>query len=357
MATKEQKSFKKSAIVNTDSASLIALSAEIAKHEERFQRTKGSSRIKIPKSIKKPTVWQRQNQGLSARTKKNDISIANEDPEGDAVRKVAMERKAKMYEMLKRGEDVPDHLREELLVEFEYKNRGDRRRDSDQSDWSDSDDTSGGNKGRRRRSRSRSKEGFRGRKRDWGNERRSRSRSRSNDWDRDESATLARDPKDFTHMDEFGRTRLMRQSEIPKPLPVRNEREASGIHNPANPFPVFRNQEAIDKQEWIRDATGDMKRSLDGGYSLANTVRHYDNKVERRARGVGFYAFSQEDEVRERQMRELRELRQQTELKREQHRSLRDKRRDEIETRKKIIQQKRLKSLASTITVSPSVTT
>ncbi|KAF9172510.1 hypothetical protein BGX20_005470 [Mortierella sp. AD010] len=331
-------------------ATLIALSAEIAKHEERFQRAKGSGRIKVPKSVKKPTVWQRQNPGIAARAKRNDMTLTSEDPEGDTARKVAMERKAKMYEMLKRGEDVPDRLRDELLVEFEYKNRG-RRHDTDESD---SDDMEAGKKSRRR---SRSNEGFRGRRRDWSDDSRSRSRSRSSEWDRDESAALARDPKDFTsdpwveHVDEFGRTRLMRQSEIPKTQPVREERGAPGIHDPANPFPVFRNQDAIDKQEWIKDATGEMKRS-DGGYSLANTVRHYDNTLERRARGVGFYAFSQEEEVREKQMRELRELRQQTELKREQYRSLRDKRRDEIEARKKIIQQKRLKSLASTVTTS-----
>lgn len=89
------------------------------------------------------------------------------------------------------------------------------------------------------------------------------------------------------------------------------------IHNPANPFPVFRNQEAIDKQEWIRDATGEMVQAAAGrgtggsGYSQANTVRHYNNTTERRARGVGFYAFSQDEDERARQMRELLAMRSQ----------------------------------------------
>lgn len=83
-----------------------------------------------------------------------------------------MARKSKMYEMLKRGEDVPDRLREELLVEFEYKNRG----------HGSSDDDSGSDDGRRYRSRDR---------------RRSRSRSRESDWDRDESVALSRDPRDY----------------------------------------------------------------------------------------------------------------------------------------------------------------
>ncbi|KAF9903989.1 hypothetical protein BX616_001444 [Lobosporangium transversale] len=364
-----EKSSQKSAIGNTNSASLIALAAEIAKHEQSFQRVKGSSGslsgIRAPKS--KPTVWQRQNTGLSKRAMKDDIggSGGYNDSEAEATRKAAMERKAKVYEMLERGEDVPDQLREELLVEFEHR---DRRRDYSDSDIS-SDDTRerSGRRRSRSRGRERGREGeFRGRRRaSWG--RGGRSRSRSSDWDRDESAALARDPKEFMadpwveHVDEFGRTRLMRQSEVPKPELRKEDMENPGIHNPANPFPVFRNQDAVDKQEWIRDATGELKRSNNnynmpgvggGGYSLANTVRHYSSAAERRAHGVGFYQFSQDEEERAKQMQELRNIRSETETKRALHRPLREKRRGEIEARKKIIQQKRLKSLASTITAA-----
>ncbi|KAG0277785.1 hypothetical protein BGZ95_005334 [Linnemannia exigua] len=287
---------------------LIALAAEVAKHDEKFQRVKGvKGGVKVPRSVKKPTVWQRQNTGLAGRSNRHDSlsSSLPEDPEGQTARKTALERKAKMYEMLKRsgGEDIPEKLKEELLVEFD-------------------------------------------------DPRRSRGRGRG------------RDPRDYKddpwveHVDEFGRSRLVRQSEIPSPPipePVRNYQESPGIHNPANPFPVFRNQEAIDKQEWIRDATGEMIQATSGrgsggpGYSQANTVRHYDNATERRARGVGFYAFSQDEDERARQMRELLEMRNQTETSRSKHRTLKDKRRDEIEARKILIQQKRLKSLASTV--------
>lgn len=93
--------------------------------------------------------------------------------------------------------------------------------------------------------------------------------------------------------------------------------QSNRMHNPANQFPVFRNQDAIDKEEWIKDATGEMtRRAARGGpgYSQANTVRHYDNTTERRARGVGFYAFSQDEEERARQMRELLEMRNQVRM-------------------------------------------
>ncbi|KAF9365032.1 hypothetical protein BGX34_011704 [Mortierella sp. NVP85] len=306
MASGDQKTFEKGAVIHTDSTSLIALAAEVAKHDEQFQRVKGSGGIRVPRSVKKPTVWQRQNPGLAKRIKKHDTTFSSEDPDGEGARKSAMERKAKMYEMLQRGGDVPDQLRDELLVEFEYKRSRTRSRSRERgrkgygSSESDNDD--------------RRREGFRGRKRDWGNARRSRSRSRSGDWDRDESIAPARDPKDFTsdpwveHVDEFGRTRLVRQSEIPRPEPMEEAHQTLGIRNPANPFPVFRNHDAIDKEEWIRDATGDM---MAPGYSMANTVRHYDNTKERRTHGVGFYAFSHDEDERQRQMRELQEIRSQ----------------------------------------------
>ncbi|KAF8930235.1 hypothetical protein BGZ47_000685 [Haplosporangium gracile] len=355
MASAEKQTFEKGAIVSADSASLIALAAEVAKHDEKFQHVKGvKGSIKVPRSVKKPTVWQRQNTGLSNRSKRHDSSqsFPNDPEEAQSARKAALERKAKMYEMLKRsgGEDIPDHLREALLVEFDDPRRGGGRgRYDNGSEDEDGYRTERFSSRRRRRSRSRSKN-------------RSRSRTRSDeDWDRDESMRVARDPRDYKddpwveHVDEFGRSRLVRQSEIPPPPvpePVRNYHDSPGIYNPANPFPVFRNQDAIYKEEWIKDATGEMVRAAargGTGYSQANSVRHYDNTTERRARGVGFYAFSQDEEERARQMQELLEMRNQTETSRSKHRTLKDKRREEIEARKVLIQQKRLKSLASTV--------
>jgi len=68
----------------------------------------------------------------------------------------------------------------------------------------------------------------------------------------------------------------------------------------------------MEKEEWIRDATGEMRNSGTFGSKVNSSgERHYDNTTERRARGVGFYAFSQNEEERQKQMRELLELRSQ----------------------------------------------
>lgn len=104
-----------------------------------------------------------------------------------------MERKAKMYEMLKRGggKDIPDNLREELLVEFDdpRRGRGGHYDSGSEDEYEDS--------GYRRRERFSSRGRRRSRSRSWSRSR-SRSRSRSDgDWDRDESMRVARDPRDY----------------------------------------------------------------------------------------------------------------------------------------------------------------
>lgn len=95
-----------------------------------------------------------------------------------------------MYEMLRRGggEDIPDHLREELLVEFD-----DPRRRGGRDRYGSGSEDDDGYRGERFSSRGRR----RSRSRSWSRSR-SRSRSRSDDgWDRDESMRVARDPRDY----------------------------------------------------------------------------------------------------------------------------------------------------------------
>ncbi|KAF9303355.1 hypothetical protein BGZ74_003928 [Mortierella antarctica] len=284
---------------------MIALSAELAKYDERFSRT-NKERKRAPRAVKKPTVWQRQNPGVAQRALKSDQTTSSSvDPDTEAARIASMEKKAHIYRMIKNGEHVPKHLRDELLVEME------REGDSDDSrSWSS-----------RSRSRSRSMS-------------RSRSRDRNN-WDRDESAQLAKDPSKVAddpwvdYEDEFGRTRVVRQSEIPKPPREPEYRENPGIHNPANPFPVFVNQDASrDRSDYVRE----------GG-------RFYDDTLERRARGAGFYAFSQNEEERERQMKELLELRSETVKKQQQQRTIQEKFREAKAARWQQIQLKKARSL------------
>ncbi|KAG0333707.1 hypothetical protein BG004_000728 [Podila humilis] len=120
------------------------------------------------------------------------------------------------------------------------------------------------------------------------------------------------------HEDEFGRSRLVRQSEIPKKRQEEkdeNEYEHRplnlGIHDPVNPFPVFMNQQQ-------RSHDGGSRNSHHEGEYIREGGRFYDDTLERRARGAAFYTFSQDATERERQMKELLERRAETERRQEE---------------------------------------
>ncbi|KAG0328511.1 hypothetical protein BG000_000464 [Podila horticola] len=116
------------------------------------------------------------------------------------------------------------------------------------------------------------------------------------------------------YVDEFGRTRVVRQSEIPKP-----PRE-----------PEYRENPGQNRSDYVRE----------GG-------RHYDDTQERRARGAGFYAFSQNEEERQRQMKELLEIRSETVKKQQQQRTIQEKFREAKAARWQQIQLKKARSLYS----------
>ncbi|KAF9420902.1 hypothetical protein BGZ94_008991 [Podila epigama] len=238
------KSIERKNVIKGNASSLVALAAELAKHDERFRRTKADG-IKAPRSFRKPTVWQRQNTGVAQRASKADrFSASSEtDPEREAARRAAMQRKMDLYERIQRGEELPDHLREEIL----------------------------------------------------------------------------KDPW-VEHVDEFGRTRLVRQSEIPVPPPSEpgdKEGDRYGRHDHAG-------EKSFSSRDYVR-----------------STNRHYDHTQERRTVGVAHMTFSKDEEERARQMKELRERHALTEKMVKQHVSLRDKLRAAKAARWEKINQKR----------------
>ncbi|KAG0038530.1 hypothetical protein BGZ82_011733 [Podila clonocystis] len=274
----EGKTFERGETIKAGSASMIALSAELAKYDERFSRT-NTERKRAPRAVKKPTVWQRQNPGVAQRAQKSDQKTSSSaDPDTETARTASMEKKARIYSMIKSGEHVPKHLRDELLPELVQSLQ-----------------------------------------------------------EQEQEQEQIKDDPWVEYEDEFGRTRVVRQSEIPKPPREPREpeyRENPGIHNPANPFPVFVNQDASqNRSDYVRE----------GG-------RHYDDTQERRARGAGFYAFSQNEEERQRQMKELLEIRSETVKKQQQQRTIQEKFREAKAARWQQIQLKKARSLYSPAT-------
>ncbi|KAF8206519.1 hypothetical protein K438DRAFT_1578109 [Mycena galopus ATCC 62051] len=255
-------------------SSFLDLKAELSKQEDEFTRNKAAGKSSyvvggVKRPDKKPTIWARQNKGVSARAS-HDIELeAISKPTLESAR-AALERKAKIYDKLKKGQTggLNDKQYESLLVDFDSK-------PSDHYE-SDSDDV-------------------------------------------DESVEVARPPAGgdqddpiVEYEDEFGRMRTARRSEVPRDLvrptePEVDEDEDLVIHNPVGYFPVYR--PSADRVEQIEKEFAEANNPLGV---------HYDASAEVRARGAGFYQFSKDEETRKAQMEELKSARVETGLTRKE---------------------------------------
>ncbi|KAJ7650324.1 hypothetical protein FB45DRAFT_819514 [Roridomyces roridus] len=256
----------KSKAKGISAGSFLDLKAEVSKKEDEFSRNKAAGKSKyivggVQRPDKKPTVWTRQNKGVESRASRDIELEAISKPTLESAR-AALERKAKIYDKLKKGQTggLNDKQYESLLVDFDSKPMDDYESDSD---------------------------------------------------DVDESLEVARPPPGdeddpiVEYEDEFGRLRTARRSEVPRDLlraKEHDEDEYEVIRNPVGHFPVY--QPSADRIAQIEKEQADANNPLGV---------HYDATKEVRAKGAGFYQFSQDEETRKAQMEELKASRDETE--------------------------------------------
>ncbi|OAX41188.1 hypothetical protein K503DRAFT_686013 [Rhizopogon vinicolor AM-OR11-026] len=265
----------KARAAGVSASSFFDLKAELAKKEDEFARTKaaGGSRYVvggIKRPDKKPTVWTRSNKGVQSRAAR-DTELEEVSKVTIESARVALERKAKVYEQLQRGKSggLSEAQYESLLIDFESQRPGEYFE-------SDSDDV-------------------------------------------DESLTVPGQPPNdddpiIEYEDEFGRQRTARQSEVPRHLLPRSEDaqalpddDKDVIHNPVNFFPVY-------------EPSAERLKALDEADAEANNplASRYDATRENRTKGAGFYQFSADEEKRQQEMEELRSARMETEKTRQE---------------------------------------
>ncbi|KAI0701201.1 hypothetical protein BC835DRAFT_1404636 [Cytidiella melzeri] len=272
----------KAKAAGVSASSFLDLKAELSRKEEQLNKAKASGKTvkAVKRPDKKPTIWARPNKGVEAR--------ATRDAESDEVSRSTLEsarekleRKSKIYEKLSKGKSggLSDKQYDALLVDvrlfFLVANSGCIGTEHRQFDSkpigayeSDSDDV-------------------------------------------DESLTVPKRPDDnddpiVEYEDEFGRVRTGRRSEIPRHLLQPEEEEEDFdpyvIHNPVNHFPTY-------------EPTEERKAAIQAQLEEEeNPLRlHYDASREVRAKGAGFYQFSEDEETRRKQMEELKNARAETE--------------------------------------------
>ncbi|KIK63104.1 hypothetical protein GYMLUDRAFT_41417 [Collybiopsis luxurians FD-317 M1] len=258
------------------STSFLDLKAEVSNYEEQSKLDQAAGKSGyivggVQRPGKKPTVWSRPNKGVKDRAARDLLEEIVSKPTLDSA-KAQLERKTKIYNKLQKGKSagLTDKQYDALLVDFDSKGI---------NSWeSDSDDV-------------------------------------------DESLTVPVPPPDdendpiIDYMDEFGRTRSARRSEVPRHLMPKSEDEDEStkddddegvILNPQNHFPTY--QPSDERVSKIEKEYSEENRPLNV---------HYDATGENREQGAARYNLSSNEEARRLERADLDARRAETKAQRE----------------------------------------
>ncbi|KAL8717546.1 MAG: hypothetical protein Q9225_005224 [Loekoesia sp. 1 TL-2023] len=155
--------------------------------------------------------------------------------------------------------------------------------------------------------------------------------------------------------DEFGRQRRGTKAERDRELLRRNaatyaeSQLQSFAARPTAPSNVIRGDTiqsaAFNPDQTISEQMEELARKRDKSLTPPPET-HYDASKEIRSKGVGFYAFSKDEEERKREMEELERQRGETEKVKREQEERKEKRRREIEERRRMVSKKREEKLA-----------
>ncbi|KAH7341669.1 hypothetical protein B0J17DRAFT_647460 [Rhizoctonia solani] len=254
-----------------NAASFFDLKAELAKHEDAFSKSKLSGKGKAEPIVgaskqpdkKKPT-WARQNKGVRDRARRDAEMDQISRPTLESAR-AKLERKAQLYDQLQKGKGarLSEKQREALLIDFDSRDSGN---DTDSSE----------------------------------------------DRDRDESLVVPGHSEDdpiIEYEDEFGRIRTARKSEVPRDrLPENtNPFARSAKHVPADDDPDVVYGRATHFP--IYEPSNERRAAIEASLIEEPLVDRYDASKDNRAAGAAFYQFSADEETRRKQMEDLKQAR------------------------------------------------
>ncbi|KAM6928161.1 coiled-coil domain-containing protein 174 [Xenentodon cancila] len=296
---------KKKKPLNVDASSLVDLKAELYRKQEQFKREKlGQEDVKTgPKTksaVKKPNVWSKQNTGVSARAAKDAEQLAEEQVSLDTARR-KLEEKVKLYEQMTKG-DFPDEETEKLfLVDFTQKIIDKQRETVAQRQMENEDE------------------------------------------ERDGSLHIPppqnpdEDWVDF--VDALGRSRRCMKKDLPDFKKMDENLKGKGAASCNKTLLSEDMRRELQRQEWEREEEEAMKRPV-------GPIHYEDIRAqEARELGVGYYAFSQDQEQRTKQRETLDMLRDQTTDQRTKRERLKEKRQALLQARlAKVRQRKKKKS-------------
>ncbi|XP_019737012.1 coiled-coil domain-containing protein 174 [Hippocampus comes] len=293
---------KKKRPFDVTASSLVDLKAELYRKQEQFkqqrlgQESAGTGHKPKP-IVKKPNVWVKQNSGVSARAEKDAEQLAEEQRTLDSA-KSKLEEKAKLYEQMTKG-NFPDEETEGLyLVDFAQKII-DRRRETQTQKDADSEE-----------------------------EERTRLSPVPPPQNPDEEWV------DF--VDALGRSRRCMKKDLPDFMKMDFNFKGTGKVSADLLSEDMRRE--LQRQEWEREEEEAMKKPVG--------PVHYENIRAQEARelGVGYFAFSHDEEDRRKQRETLDMLRDQTTDQRSKRERLKEKKKAILQARLAKIKQRKLKA-------------
>ncbi|KAM6214489.1 coiled-coil domain-containing protein 174 [Rhynchocyon petersi] len=293
-------------------SSLVDLKAELFRKQEEFKQEKllkDSGVAGKPKpTSKKPSIWSKQNAGISNRAEKDAEQKTEEQETLDKARE-KLEEKAKLYEKMTKGDFIDEEVEDMYLVDFTQKII-DKRKEMDMF---------GANRDFKRMEEKEDEE--------------------ENLSDRD--IPPPQDPSEewVDYVDSLGRSRRCMRKDLPDLLEMDKNLQGRLFLSPANEKALLSEdmRKELQRQQWEEEEREALKRPVG--------PIHYEDIRENEARqlGVGYFAFAQDKELRNKQMKTLEMLREQTTDQRAKRENIKEKRKAVLDARLAKLRQKKMK--------------
>ncbi|NXO12996.1 CC174 protein, partial [Oriolus oriolus] len=294
-------------------SSLVDLKAELFRKQEEFKKEKllkdAGVFAKPRTSHKKPSIWTKQNTGVVNRAAKDVEQKAEEQDILDKSRK-KLEEKAKMYEKMTKR-DFPDEETEDLyLVDFTQKII-DKQHEVQELHQSEA-------------------------------------AGKTSERDADEEETQPEadipppeDPDEewVDYVDFLGRSRRCMMKDLPSLLKMDQELQGKRQEPDGNTLLSEDMRRELQRKQWEKEEEEALRKPMG--------PIHYEDIRENEARqlGVGYFAFSRDQELRHKQRATLDMLREQTLDQRNKREQLKEKRKAALDARLSKLRARKIKKL------------
>ncbi|XP_005799959.1 coiled-coil domain-containing protein 174 [Xiphophorus maculatus] len=294
---------KKKKTLEVAASTLVDLKAELYRKQEQFKREKlgqenAEAGLKTKVTSKKPNIWIKQNAGVSARAAKDAEQLAEEQVTLDTARR-KLEEKARLYDQMTKG-DFPDEETEALyLVDFTQKIINKKRESFAQKEMQNEDE----------------------------------------DKARLSPIPPPQNPDEewVDYVDALGRSRRCMKKDLPNFVKMDQDFNGKGIIPNDKSLLSEDMRRELQRQEWEREEEEAMKRPV-------GPIHYEDIRAqEARELGVGYFAFSQDQEQRRKQRETLDMLRDQTTDQRTKRERLKEKRQAVLQARLAKVRQRKMK--------------